>query len=131
MKRSVQLQHYLDSVTGRSFNWNDANCCHFSSDWVELVTGMNPMDGLRVTTSAIDAHRLIASLGGLRAATTAQLGIEPIDAKFAQIGDVVLVEAGSVASMGICAGTNVLLINSDGQMSRVDLINATCAWRLP
>lgn len=131
MKRSVQLQNYLDSVAGRTFTWNDANCCHFSSDWVEIVTGKNPMVGLRVTTSAMDAHKLIASLGGLQPATTKQLGIEPIDAKFAQLGDVVMVQAGSVASMGICTGASVLLINSDGHMSRVDLINATCAWRLP
>lgn len=131
MKRAVKLQEYLDSVSGREFTWDHANCCHFAGGWVEVLTGVNPMAGLRVTDSAFDARKLIASLGGLRAATSAQLGHEAIDPKLAQLGDVVYVEVSNgYGAVGICAGRDVLLINTDGQMSRLELSDATCAWRI-
>lgn len=130
MNRAVQLQNYLDKVNGQEFTWDRANCCHFSGGWVEALTGTNPMAGLRATGSAFDAHKLISSLGGMVAATTRQLGVEPIDAKFAQLGDVVYVETPKGGAVGICGGRDVLLINSFGEMSRLDLVHATCAWRI-
>ena len=131
MSRATQLQSYLDSAEGQAFAWDALNCCHFSGRWVETVTGKNPMTGLRVTATPEEARALIAEMGGLMQATTTQLGIEPVDAKQAQLGDVVYVELSlGYGAIGICVGRQLVLLNTNGDFSRLNLDKATCAWRI-
>ena len=128
---AIGLQEYLDGLTGHDFTWDHLNCCHFSGGWVELVTGSNPMTGLRLTGSPEEAKALIEEMGGLQCATSRQLGSDPIAAGLAQLGDVLLVETGhGNGAIGICCGRDLVLINTKGDMSRLNLNKATCAWRL-
>lgn len=132
MNRSIQLQNYLDSLNGVEFNWEQSNCCHFVCKWVKMITGTDPMTGLKATTTFTSATRLIRELGGdLESAFTKQYGNTSVDAMFAQIGDVVLVpnDVGNGA-LGICAGLDALFVGASGGISRLNMKNATRAWRV-
>ena len=111
------------------FEWGTANCCHFAAAWVEFRTGFNPMRGLPPTDTKIAAYRLISDLGGsLRAAWSSRMGVEPIPASFAQIGDVVLIESRNV--VGVCAGSCVMVAEAGGAVAFLPMSEAVCAWRI-
>lgn len=136
MQLAVVLDRYLDETPLPAFDWPTANCCHFVSKWVHVVMKRDPMAGLRTTVSAFDAKRLIVELGGsLEAAWTKCLGIDPIPATFAQVGDVMLVPGDGLSEgvgelVGICAGRSVLCVANTGDVVQIEVSRATKAWRL-
>lgn len=129
---SKQLEDYASGASLRAFDWETANCCHFAAGWVSLMTGRDPMAGLRVTKTERGARRLIRELGGsLDAAWTKRLGRAPILPTLAQIGDIVLFPLGDGKyATGICAGRFALCVDDAGKVVRAEMDHASHAWRL-
>ena len=132
MQITTKLDKYLTEFPESGFLWDNANCCHFVGNWVQAATWINPMDGLRKTSTAFDAKRLIVEMGGsLEACWTKQMGQDPILPAFAQTGDIVLVPLPEDdAGVGICVGLNAICISTAGKLTRVDMARATHAWRV-
>lgn len=133
------LAHYLGQQIGAQFDWRTRNCCHFAAGWVLALMGTDPMRGLPQTTDAQSARRLVRSLGGsLRAAWSQQLGMEPVPAALAEVGDVVLIDNtllqtmgsadGVGALVGVCCGHVVGVLADDGALLYLPLAAAECAW---
>lgn len=132
MSRAVQLQAYLDTRPGHPFDWQFGNCCHFVCDWVECVTGAHPMAGLRKTRTEGEAQELVSELGGsLIAAFTKCSLLTEIDGRLAQLGDIVYVPLkDGNGCLGICAGRDALFVDSYGEIRRLAVKHATCAWKI-
>jgi hypothetical protein len=124
----VKLAEYLAAWTG--FDWGRSNCCHFAARWLVANGKPDPMAGLRSTPTLRDARRLVAELGGIKAACTLALGRGPIAAAFAQVGDIVHFEVGDGFTLGICNGRTSVCVDAEGAFIWVPTIEGTCAWRL-
>lgn len=132
------LAEYLQSRECEAFDWRHNNCCHFAAQWMALAAGVDPMAGLPETMTAADARRLVRKLGGsLGAAWTHALGRESIAPALAQIGDIVLVPASSIAidggvgcAVGICAGRTLVVMDAAGALHHAPMWEALSAWRL-
>jgi len=86
-----RLQAVFSAARTRPFAWGEHDCCLHAAAVVEACTGVDLAAPWRGTYStAAEAARLLASLGGLRA-LAAQAGPE-IDPAFATAGDVALIE---------------------------------------
>lgn len=131
-----RLTDWLAGSRPGAFDWAAANCCHFAAAWVQHATGRDPMAGLPRTATARQALRLVRRLGGsLQAAWTQQLGVQPLPAALAQVGDLVLMpsQAGAVGvggAVGVCGGASVVLAGDLGGHLWVPLAGGSAAWRL-
>ena len=61
----MTLSDYLDAAREQRWQWGVVDCSLFASDWVRMVTGKDPAEGLRGTYSTQDeARAVIAREGG-------------------------------------------------------------------
>lgn len=127
-----QLAEFLAGYRPGAFDWTSANCAHFAAGWVRHVTGRDALVGLPITTSAMDARRLVRALGGMRTAVSTCTGWQQIAAPFAQVGDLVLRELPDGGNaLGICAGRTCMHVDEHGNVVHIEMAGATCAWRVP
>lgn len=128
----MTLSQYLARPVA-PFDWATRNCCHFAAAWVREREGFDPMEGLARTESEEAAREQISALGGdLARAWANRMGREPIDVRFAQEGDVVIVPAnveGGLAA-GICTGEAIAALMESGAVAFFPLKVGRCAWRV-
>lgn len=89
----TKLREFIESRTFVPFNFGTNDCCLFACDAILAITGEDVAHGLRIYTNELEAEHVLAQYGGVAGVAdmvTARYGIEEIDPKFAQRGDVVL-----------------------------------------
>lgn len=109
------------------FAWGLNDCCTLAADWVEQMSGADPIADIRGWDDALSAARTIEALGGMRAAVTQRMG-EPVDWMLAQRGDVVLLTLDR-ETLGVCMGAFAIAPGADGALL-VPMDRAECAWRV-
>jgi hypothetical protein len=128
VNRAHAFEEYIDGRRGLPFDWGARNCCHFMLEWVLLV---EPASGIsaKQPRSLAGSLRYVRKHGSLRAAVTERLGREPIDARLASVGDIVLCPApGEIGeAVGICNGRTAVLLSEAGLCFH-DMSTALCAW---
>lgn len=90
-----------------AFAWGMHDCCSFAAAAVEAVTGQ-PISMPGSYTSDRQAQRVLKERGGLEAAVTEILGVQPCAPHFAQRGDIVLLRQPKSATrhaLAVCFGT--------------------------
>lgn len=120
------LDEYVDAARLQPFGWGALDCCTFASGAVQAITGRAvPLPAWSGRRDAVDVLR---RLGGLRAATTAQLG--PVQAPaLAQRGDVVLLRQRGRSLLGVCLGHAWAAPGRYG-LAFGPMSEALCAWRI-
>lgn len=59
------LGEYIREATCRRFQWGVHDCCTFAAQWIERLTGRNPMADIPIYASDAEAEDFIAGAGGL------------------------------------------------------------------
>ena len=118
----------------KGFDWGRSNCCHFASDWIEVVEGGRPIGYMSDTPTALAATRVCAQHGGLAGAVTYALHRAPIDIKDARVGDIVLIpperRVGSlVGVVGISAG-ELIIVRAGDAVAMLHRTMGSKAWRV-
>lgn len=135
----VLLAGYLAALPRKPFDWRTHNCCHWAAGWVRHATGLDPMQGLRATPTLRAALRMEQAMGGMQAAVSARLGCESVPAADAQAGDLVLFlqpaqharrRGGVGAVVAVCLGLDAVCLGERGELVRLSMDRAACAWRL-
>ena len=132
-----KLTVFLAARQAQPFDWRTNNCCHLAAQWVQRLTGLDPMRGLPITPDGRRAMKLVQRLGGMQRAWSQALCREAIEPLLAQTGDLVLVQldvdasaCGTGHTVGICNGHRVLVLDQAGQVQPVGWAGAVCAWRV-
>lgn len=126
-----RLNAMIDKHGRLPHDWGKQDCVLFAADCVWAVTAKDPAAGLRRTyDSEAGALRLIAEAGGLEALVEARLaaaGIpsQRIDPRFAQRGDLCLIENGK--ALGIIHGSGILAKALTG-LQQHPIADAAICW---
>lgn len=120
------LAAYIDATRSLVFAWGVHDCCTFAAGAVLAVTGRAvPLPAWSGRREAVFTLR---RLGGLRAATTAQLG--PVQAPaLARRGDVVLLRQRGRSLLGVCLG-HVWAAPGAGGLAFGPMDEALAAWKV-
>lgn len=107
------------------FDWGAHDCCTWAASAVEALTGQ-PISMPGPYESGRQANRIIKQLGGLQAAVTGLLGVQPYAPHFAQRGDIVLLRQSKSHALAVCFGTFAYAPGEDGlvatQMKSPDVL---------
>lgn len=124
----MRLSDFGKARGSMPFAWGSNDCCSFAAAAVEALTGRNPMASVERYDNALDAARMIAAGGGIKALASTLLG-EPVSTRLAGVGDVVLVVNLEREMLGICNGTNVIGPGEFG-MVVLGMEAALVAWKI-
>lgn len=128
MKRLPDWQLRLEAFTRERssvpFAWGSNDCALFAADAVQAMTGVHLCPELRGYRDVRQAVRALAVIGGVRELASKALG-DPVPAKRARVGDVVVVQTGKREALSICNGQTAL---SPG--IAVPMTQALAAWRV-
>lgn len=136
MSTATLLASYLDQIDGaQPFDWRRNNCAHFAGGWWRAATGADPLQGLHMPTSAIDARHWLAQRGSSLPDLVARfLGRSRINPALAGVGDLVIVSApaagGVSGALGICTGRLAVMLSDSGRLVRGPMSSALHAYRL-
>ncbi len=126
-----RLHAYLQQCASTQFAWGSHDCARFAAGAVHAITGRDvlPADW-RDKAQAVEVLRL---LGGLVPAVDASLARLP-DARMAQRGDVVLVEADAKHGahrrwLAVCEGARWCAAGPDGLVIG-PMQSAVMAWKV-
>jgi hypothetical protein len=123
---------FADLVAARlsaPFAWGQHDCCLWAADVVQAITGIDPAAHLRGQyTDEKSALRLVRSLGGLESIASAALGAATT-ARFATVGDVVLITHERITTLAVCNGTSLLAPGAAG-LQAVAMPVDCLAWRV-
>jgi hypothetical protein len=111
------------------FTWGSHDCLTFAGAVVKALTDEDLVKDFPAYDTEFGAGRILVEYGSVEALLTAKLG-EPIDAKFAQRGDLVLLdlnETGPAAS--VCVGIVAYGPGLNG-LEIVPMSRASKAWRI-
>ena len=126
----LRLNAALESARARAFAWGEHDCCMFAAGVVRELTGEDFAAPFRGAYAERDGAGLIlAEQGGVEAITTAALGAPLDNPRFAQRGDVVLIETEEGMALGICDGVNAWLPGVRGLVHR-PMPHWRAAWRV-
>jgi len=114
-----KLHAFIEARRAMPFKWGKNDCCLFACDAVIEMTGIDLAAEYRGKyNSALGAYRLINHHGGVVGAfkrACAPAGIEEVDVKFAQTGDVVAIDSGKHGmALGICLSHLSVFASSQG-----------------
>jgi hypothetical protein len=127
------LTRYLENQTA-AFDWKTHNCAHFAGGYVQLAEGHDPLEDMAMAMTETGTHKLIKRRGGMAQMITGQMARPSISARFAQIGDLVLVpisaENEEAFSIGLCCGECAAVLGIDGSMQMVSMRTVQLAWRV-
>lgn len=111
------------------FAWGTHDCCLWAAAAVHAVSGQDLAATWRGTYStAIEAARLLESLGGL--AAVGALAGSACPPLLAANGDVGLLEHEGRQHLGVCVGPVWLVVAAKG-LAALPLEAATQAWKVP
>lgn len=127
-----RLFDFIASRENAPFVWGEHDCVMFAADCVLAVTGRDVAAAVRGTYSdEAGAARIIARAGGFRALVSRYL-MDEINTRFAQRGDVVMIDRGEdsgVPCLAVCVGAHVVAAGQDGLVKRC-LTESIAAWRV-
>lgn len=139
MRKIQKLHAYIEQHRYAPFAWGVNDCCTFAADWVRELTGQDTMAALRAST-ARQASRSIAALGGLDAAVKTQLqacGIQYVQHEFVGLpGSLILFKTTRASkysshSIGICLGAVIAAPSIEGlAFMRLQAHRVVCALEL-
>jgi hypothetical protein len=134
-----RLSEYLSAHRAARFGYGAGlDCGVFAADVVAVLSGTDPAEDLRGSYSsrktAFAAIRRLCGRASMEAAATtlaARYGFAETPVAFAQRGDVVQIDTGSKARLGIVAmhGTELLTPGKDGLLT-LPRAKAVRAWRI-
>lgn len=128
------LDAHLAHWRAQPFEWGKGDCAQYAASWLTQLGYPHPLAGLPAWSSPLTAARVQRSMGGFRAAITAQLvaaGCPEIPFMFAMRGDLALVRIDHHRqALGIVTGPNVACHGSAEQVLFPLLGNAVTAWRI-
>lgn len=125
----LRLEALVQARAATPFAWGSFDCCLFAADVVQALTGVDPAARLRGTyATAPQALRRLHARGGVHAIASMALGLA-VPVALARVGDVVQVEVGGHAALGVCNGTSVLGPSATGLVA-INISQAQCAWRV-
>lgn len=133
-----RLQSCLDARRDAHFEYGIFDCCLFTCDCVEAVTGHDMAWWFRGRyASRKQALGLVkertgyATVRSIAEHAAAECGLHAVKTLMAQRGDMVLVGSGRKAVLGVVSllGTDVMCAGTDG-IVRVDFEHVTAAWRI-
>lgn len=111
------------------FAWGANDCCTFAADCILAITGVDvALSEQRQQSSALQAARLLKTVGGVAGAATSALG-EPMPALMAQVGDVVLADAAGRDMLAICNGATCMAPGPAG-LVHISMATARKCWRV-
>lgn len=114
----------------REFKWGEQDCASFALGCVAAMTGVDPGAEWRGRyDDALSATRMMRRFGDLTSVATTLLGSEPIPARMARRGDVLLATREAGPSLGICNGAMGLFVAPRG-LARVNISECELAWRI-
>ena len=132
LRRLPNWRVYLDAVLHARrrapFAWGSNDCAIFAADCVRAQTGVDLADGLR-GQNARQAIRTVRRHGGIAALATRALG-PACDARWASLGDVVLLYAGKREALGVCIGDGELVGPGPAGLALLPMSAALAAWRV-
>ena len=113
------------------FDWQQSNCSHFTSAWVQEVEGWSFLDGIPMPSNYVGIAKMVSRQGGLRQWITRLLDRDEIDPHDAVTGDMVWMDDGTpCGALGICAG-KVCVFPVDGEGATfLPLDHVDCAWTI-
>jgi predicted ATP-grasp superfamily ATP-dependent carboligase len=117
----VSLAEYLTSNLARQFEWGSFDCVLFAAGWLKEATGRDCLEGIPKWADEKQARRIIASLGGLEAATSERMN--RVLPALAKDGDIALYNN----TMCIFSGAHIVGPGASGLVF-FDRTKAECAW---
>jgi len=123
-----RLPRFYRARRNEPFAWGANDCATFAADWVLEMTGTDPIADIRGWTDALEAMRVMQSLGGFRQAVSDRLG-DPIDWRLAPRGGVVMMHIDGRDSLAVCIGAHAMAPGIDGALL-VPMPQAEMAWRV-
>lgn len=133
-----RLQSCMDARRDAHFEYGVFDCCLFTCDCVEAVTGHDMAAWFRgrygTRREALELVRQRTGHATVRAIAehaADECGMRAVDILMAQRGDMVLVGRGRKAVLGVVSllGTDVMCAGTDG-IVRVEFEHVTAAWRV-
>lgn len=133
-----RLQSYLDSCRAARFKYGTFDCCLFTCDCIQAMTGHDMAEWFRGKyTNRKQSMELIKQRTGhtgvkaIAEYAAAECGMRSVPVLMAQRGDMVLVGDGPKAILGIVSllGADIMCLNKTG-IVRVALEHVTAAWRV-
>lgn len=134
-----QFHKFLDARAAQPFAWGSNDCCLFTADAIEAITGTDLAADFRGKyTDQASAMAAIKTIAGgstpedaaVYVAKQHQL-IELPSAKFAQRGDMVVLDSDGGTAVGIVYlnGLDSIFVGPDG-LRRVKTAQCRRAWRI-
>lgn len=106
-KLNLYLQDVQRRYVGGGLQWGVLDCAHYAGDWVQILTGVDPIADLRGTYSTeAGAVEILAAEGGLRAALVSRLG-DPVNPARATRGDVAYREDETALGIYLTSGVQM------------------------
>lgn len=101
----ILFAKFLKENANSKFEWGVHDCCLFSANCVLAITGTDYASSFRGTYSnERDAYRLIKQYGSIEALVTTLTGIKPVNGRYADVGDIVLVLQEGRELLAVCNG---------------------------
>lgn len=117
----VTLVEYIAAGLERKFGWGSWDCVLFAVGWLEIATGRDYLTQYKPWSSAFEAARKVANLGGLDALFDAEL--TQINPHFAADGDLAIIRGTAF----VFSGPHVVSVGEEGLVF-LDRLEAQYAW---
>jgi hypothetical protein len=132
MIQPALLDAHLDAWRDKRFDWQRANCIQFAAEWVQRVTGRDPLPGwFSMPQTEAQAQAAIGATGKpLRELVDEALPGAAIPPGLAQAGDVMFLPLGPNGVVGICCGRLVATLADGKGLGFVPARAASHAWRV-
>lgn len=124
----LRLSAFVRSRAGMPFEWGRNDCCLFTVDAVQAVTGTDHAAGFRGYTTVLGAARIVERQGGIRQLAIDAWG-EPVSPLRAGVGDAVLVINEGRELLAVCNGTTAIGPGPEG-IAVMDMSAAVAAWKI-
>lgn len=128
----------IDAAQEKTFDWAEYNCCTFSADLFEAVTGIDPIADVRAkATTKRQALAVLKKFGGggvVKALEkTAEIyGLAKVAPLYAKRGDPVIVRWNDedIAGMVALNGREVFVLQPEKGLARLPISAVTMAWSI-
>jgi len=128
----------VDAANGMAFDWAECNCCTFSADLFEAVTGIDPIAKYRgkakTKKGALAILKRFGGGGVVEALEkTAEIyGLEEVPPLYAKRGDPVIAHWNGEFIAGAISlnGREVLALHPDKGLSMLPVSSVTRAWSI-
>ena len=125
----LKLDAAIEAARKKPFAWGEHDCCLWAANVVRDLVGVDFAAEYRGRYSdPRGALEQLAAHGGMETIATGALG-DPIPAKMAQRGDVVLVTSEGRPALAICAGATAAAPGQDALVF-VPMAQWVKAWRV-